>query len=78
MLSDLSWPGACSHLAERSSKKTNHDARSEAVRRANSSGERGWASENRAAENLSSVSVLPSQLCLPASQMLSHPALQQR
>ena len=68
MLSDLSWPGACSHLADRSSKKTNHDARSEAVRRANSSGERGWASENRAAENLSFVSVLPSQLCLPDTQ----------
>lgn len=68
MLSDLSWPGACSHLAERGSKKTNHDARSEAVRRAKSSGERGWASESRAAENLNFVSVLPSQLGLPDTQ----------
>lgn len=68
MLSDLSWPGACSYFAERSSKKTNHDARSETLRRAKSIGEGGWASESRAAENLSFVSVLPSQLCLPDTQ----------
>lgn len=68
MLSDLSWPGACSYFAERSSKKTNHDARSEALRRAKRSGEGGWASEGRAAESLSFVGVIPSQLCWPDTQ----------
>lgn len=56
MLSDLSRPGAYSHFAERSSKKANSDARSEAMRRDKCSDE-GQASESTALENLSSVSM---------------------
>lgn len=55
-LSDLSRPGAYSHFAERSSKKANNDARSEAMRRDKCSDE-GQASESTALENLSSVSM---------------------